>query len=85
MSRKKRRQQKRSHKRSGIRATGYKRDIEKLVRAGVERFILKDASIYDFTRMLRSAAGGGASPHPLTKSVFLRIVRDAIRKRKRNH
>ena len=55
-----------------------------LVRIGVRRFILNDASIGDFHRTLRSAAKRGTlSPHPLTGAVFRNIVREAIDKRKR--
>jgi DNA-binding NarL/FixJ family response regulator len=53
-----------------------------MVKTGVERFMLKDATIADFMKMIRSAAKRESdSPHPLTRSVFSKIVKAAIRKR----
>jgi len=54
------------------------------VREGVERFILKDASIGDFQKAVRAAAKKGEqSHHPITGPVFRRIVQRAIQERKR--
>ena len=55
-----------------------------LVREGVRRFILNDASIGDFHRALRKAARRGEmSPNPLTGAAFRMIVKEAIEERKR--
>jgi DNA-binding NarL/FixJ family response regulator len=60
----------------------YENEVEALVKAGVERFMLKDATIDDFLKMIRSAAKReSASPHLLTRAVFSRIVKAAIRKK----
>jgi hypothetical protein len=60
-------------------------ELEKLVRAGVERFMLEDATIFDFLRTIRSAAKRESiSRHPLTRSVFSRIVKQAIKKREQD-
>ena len=59
-------------------------DILDLVKEGVERFILKDASIGDFQKAVRSAAKKGElSSHPVTGAVFRGIVKRAIQERKR--
>jgi len=61
-------------------------DILDLVKAGVERFILKDAPIGDFQRAVRLAAKNGElSSHPITGVVFRDIVRRAIQERKRKN
>lgn len=58
--------------------------ILELVRDGVRRFVLKDAPIGDFQKAIRAAARmGKSSSHPLTGSVFRKIVKAAIRERKR--
>lgn len=55
-----------------------------LVRDGVRRFIVKDAPIGDFQKAIRAAARKGeGSSHPLSGLVFRRIVKEAIRERKR--
>jgi hypothetical protein len=55
-----------------------------LVREGVRRFILNDASIGDFHKVFRLAVRKGElSPNPLTGAAFRRIVKDAIKERKR--
>ncbi len=55
-----------------------------LVRAGVERFVLKDATMMSFQKTIRAAAKkGGNSTHPLSGVAFRRIVKQAIRERKR--
>jgi hypothetical protein len=44
--------------------------------------MLKRATIDEFRNMLRSAARSGAhAPHPLTRAVFSKIVKEAVRKR----
>lgn len=59
-------------------------EIETLVKEGVERFILKDGTIDDFLRTLRSAtAKEYVYSHQLTQSLFSKIVRQAIATRKR--
>jgi hypothetical protein len=56
----------------------------KIVREGVERFILKDASIGDFRRAIRRASKkGDFSSHPLTGAIFRKIVHEAIKERER--
>jgi hypothetical protein len=55
-----------------------------LVRDGVRRFILNDASIGDFHKAFRTAVKRGElSPNPLTGAAFRRIVKQAIDERKR--
>jgi len=45
--------------------------------------MLKRATIDEFRNMLRSAALSGAhTPHPLTRAVFSKIVKEAAGKRK---
>jgi DNA-binding NarL/FixJ family response regulator len=57
-------------------------EILELVRAGVERFILKKATVEDFLRTMRAASEKEEIySHQLTRSVFSRIVKEAIRKR----
>jgi DNA-binding NarL/FixJ family response regulator len=59
-------------------------EVLDLVRAEVERFILKDAPIGEFQRAVRTAAKKGElSHHPLTAAVFRRIVKQAIQEQKR--
>jgi DNA-binding NarL/FixJ family response regulator len=58
------------------------REILALVRSGVERFILKNATVEDFLRTIRVVGDDQkAYSHQLTRSVFSRIVREAIKKR----
>ncbi len=58
--------------------------VLELVRTGVKRFILKDAPIGSFQKAIRGAARiGEQSSHPLTGVVFRRIVKEALRERKR--
>jgi DNA-binding NarL/FixJ family response regulator len=55
-----------------------------LVRAGVERFVLKDATMMSFQKTIRAAAKKGKnSAHPLSGAAFRQIVKEAIRERKR--
>jgi DNA-binding NarL/FixJ family response regulator len=57
-------------------------EILSLVRTGVERFILKNATVEDFFKTIQAvAAKERAYTHQLTRPVFSRIVREAIRKR----
>jgi DNA-binding NarL/FixJ family response regulator len=57
-------------------------EILALVRTGVERFILNDATIEDFLTTIRDVADKGKThPHQLTRSAFSKIVKEAIRKR----
>jgi hypothetical protein len=57
--------------------------IENLVKAGVERFILENATMEEFLRTLRLAGEPESLyAHQLTGSVLSRIVRQAINKRK---
>jgi DNA-binding NarL/FixJ family response regulator len=60
-------------------------EILKLVRAGVKRFILQDAPIGDFQKAIRDASERReVTSHPLSGVEFRRIVKEAIRQRKRN-
>lgn len=55
-----------------------------LVRGGVERFVLKDATMMSFQKTIRAASKkGDSSVHPLTGAAFRRIVKEAILERKR--
>jgi len=58
------------------------REILVLVRSGVERFILKNATVEDFLKTIRVVGDDEkAYSHQLTRSVFSRIVHEAIKKR----
>jgi len=58
------------------------KEILRLVRTGVERFILKRATVDEFVTTIRSLTKVNTPyVHPLTKSAFAKIVKDAIRKR----
>jgi hypothetical protein len=62
----------------------HEKEIENLVKAGVERFMFKDATIFDFLKTIRAASTKkGFSPHPLTRAVLSKIVNQAIEKHKR--
>lgn len=64
-------------------AAGRRTDLVKLVRAGVERFILENATMEEFLRTLRMAGEPESLyAHQLTGNVLSRIVRQAIEKRK---
>lgn len=67
-------------------ATGNENDaLLELVREGVRRFILKDAPIGDFQKAIRTASRKGeGSTHPLTGPIFRKIVKAAVRERKRS-
>lgn len=68
-----------------LRASKTEKEILNLVEAGVERFILKNATIEDFFRTIQAVAGKEKIySHQLTKSVFSRIVKAAIKKRNLN-
>jgi hypothetical protein len=57
--------------------------IESLIKAGIERFILENATMEEFLRTLRMAGEPESLyAHQLTGSVLSRIVRQAINKRK---
>jgi hypothetical protein len=59
------------------------KNLEELVKAGVEKFMLKDSTIYDFMKALRSTEKrANVTPHPLTRDVFSRIVKEAVLKKK---
>jgi DNA-binding NarL/FixJ family response regulator len=56
-------------------------DVVDFVKAGVAGFILKDATLDDFLRTIRSVAEGHkVLPPPLTGSLFSQIVEHAIQK-----
>jgi DNA-binding NarL/FixJ family response regulator len=68
---------------SKLRSPGSEAEILKLVRDGVERFILRKATVEDFFRTIRAVTENEKLySHQLTRSVFSRIVKEAIRKRK---
>ncbi|MDH4068930.1 MAG: hypothetical protein OEV30_00760 [Ignavibacteria bacterium] len=57
-------------------------EILKHVRSGVEAFVLGHSTIQEFVRILNDVTDREkACSHPLTKTLFSGIVRDAIRKR----
>ena len=67
---------------SKLRSVRAEAEILKLVRTGVERFILKNATVEEFLKTIRALTKKEkAYSHQLTRSVFTRIVREAIRKR----
>ena len=58
-------------------------DIVEFVAAGASGFILKDATVKEFLRTIRSVAGGEkVLPPSLTDSLFSHVVEIALRKRK---
>jgi len=58
-------------------------DIVEFVQAGASGFILKDATVEDFLRTIRSVAlGGKVLPPPLTGSLFSHVVEYALKKGK---
>ncbi len=66
------------------RSLGKKAEIEQLVKAGVDRFILKDATIAEFMKTIRTASKKEyVYAHQLNKTRFLQIVKAAIQKRNR--
>jgi hypothetical protein len=57
-------------------------ELLKLVQTGVEQFILKHATVEEFLKMTRALAEKEkVYSHQLTRSIFSKIVRDAVRKR----
>jgi DNA-binding NarL/FixJ family response regulator len=55
-------------------------DILRFVEAGVSGFILKDATIAEFTKTIRSVAGGEkVLPHILTGSLFSQIIDSGVK------
>ncbi len=55
-------------------------DIVEFVQAGASGFILKDATVQEFLRTIRSVAHGGeVLPPPLTDSLFSHVVEYALR------
>jgi hypothetical protein len=64
-------------------AAARKSAVERLVKAGVERFILENSTMEEFLRTLRLAGEPESLyAHQLTGSVLSGIVRQAINKRK---
>ena len=64
------------------RPAGKRQILVKRIRAGVERFILENATMEEFLRTLRSAGDPESLyAHQLTGSVLSRIVKQAITKR----
>jgi DNA-binding NarL/FixJ family response regulator len=60
-------------------------DVIEFVEAGASGFILKDASIDDVLRTIRSVAGGTKIlPPTLTESLFTRVIEQALQKGKGN-
>jgi DNA-binding NarL/FixJ family response regulator len=60
-------------------------DIVEFVAAGASGFILKDATVQEFLRTIRSVARGEkVLPPSLTDSLFSHVVELALKKRKRN-
>ena len=58
-------------------------DIIEFVEAGASGFILKDASLDDLLRTIRSVVRGArVLPPPLTGSLFDRVIEQALRRRK---
>jgi DNA-binding NarL/FixJ family response regulator len=54
-------------------------DIGEFVTAGVAGFILKDATLADLLRTIRSVAGGNTIlPPEMTKTLFSQIVEEAV-------
>jgi len=72
----------RKHAAAGkLRSGKAEEEILALVRTGVESFILKNATVEEFFRTIKAAAEKEETySHQLTRSVFSKIVREAIRK-----
>jgi DNA-binding NarL/FixJ family response regulator len=67
---------------SKLRSNKEEEEILELVRTGVEKFILKKATIEDFLRTIRAVSEKEKIySHQLTRSAFSKIVKEAIRKR----
>ena len=67
------------------RSDSAEKEILELVRTGVEKFILKKATVEDFYKTIQEVSEKEKIySHQLTRSVFARIVKDAIRKRRRS-
>ncbi len=65
-----------------VRADQVKKELLKLVQTGVEEFILKHATVEEFLTMVRALSEKEkVYSHQLTKAVFSRIVKEAVRKR----
>jgi DNA-binding NarL/FixJ family response regulator len=59
--------------------------VLELVREGVRRFVLADATLDDFNKAVRLAARRGKSSYnPLPGKAFRKIVKDAVAERKRS-
>jgi DNA-binding NarL/FixJ family response regulator len=59
-------------------------DILEFVQAGADAFILKNASVEDVIKTIRSVAGGGTVlPPPMTGSLFSQVAEHALLKGKR--
>lgn len=81
MTRRESKKQTWNRKKAKRRSPRDEREIEQLVRDGVERFMLRKVTIADFLKTIRSAAKkDSVSPHPLTRSVFSKIVKEATTK-----
>jgi hypothetical protein len=64
------------------RALKVEREILDLVRTGVEQFILKNSTVEDFLRIIRDVSEKEKIySHQLTRSVFSKLVKEAIKKR----
>jgi DNA-binding NarL/FixJ family response regulator len=69
-----------------LRSAKADKEILALVRTGVESFILKNATVADFYKTIKAVGEKEKLyAHSLTKSVFSRIVKEAIRKRNHGH
>ena len=56
-------------------------DLAEFIKEGVSGFILKDATLTDFLKTIRSVANGAkVLPQPLTGSLFSQIVENAIQR-----
>lgn len=65
-----------------LRRAKEERELLTLVRGGVERFILNNTTVEELLKTIRDVTEKEqAYAHQLTKSVFSKIVKDAIRKR----
>jgi hypothetical protein len=68
-----------SHRRSKA-----EQEILRLVRAGIQRFILRSSTVEEFARAMQALGESDeAYAHQLTKPVLAKIVRDALHRRAR--
>jgi hypothetical protein len=68
--------------RRSIHPGGEGEEVLRLVREGVEKFILKDATVEDFLKTIRAMTEkGNRYSHPLTSKALLNIIKEVTQQR----